>query len=81
MARTKIKLSFAGFNELRKRSEVEKIVTDEAEKIADRAGEGFVASTHHKGTRVVARVYPTTVKAMISESKHGALSKAVGGGG
>lgn len=81
MAKTRIKLNLAGFNELRKRAEVESIVTAEAEKISAIAGEGFASSTHQYGSRVVARVYPITAKGMAREAKHGLLSKAVGGGG
>lgn len=81
MAKTKVKLNIAGFNELRSRGEVAAIVEEQANGIAGRAGDGFEVGVHQKGTRVIANVYTRTAKAMVAEAKHGALSKAVNGGG
>lgn len=81
MAKTKVKLNIAGFNELRKSGEVEALVSGEAEKIASAAGSGFAVGVHQKGSRVIANVYTETADAMRAEAKSGALSKAVGGGG
>ena len=80
MAKTKVKLHIAAFNDLRKRSEVEALVSSEAERIASAAGPGFSVGMHQKGSRIIANVYTETADAMRAESKHGALSKAVGGG-
>ncbi|ALG28082.1 hypothetical protein AOZ07_03080 [Glutamicibacter halophytocola] len=80
MAKTKVKLHIAGFNELRKRGEVEAVVSGEAERIAVKAGEGFEVGVHQMGNRVIANVYTQTADAMRAEAKAGALSKAVGGG-
>lgn len=81
MAKSKVKLNIAGFNELRKSGEVEALVSGEAEKIASAAGPGFAVGVHQKGSRVIANVYTETADAMRAEAKSGALSKAVGGGG
>lgn len=81
MAKTRVKLNIDGFNELRKRGEVESLVAAEAEKISDRAGPGFAVGVHQMGTRVIANVYTETAKAMVAEAKRGALSKAVSDGG
>lgn len=80
MAKTKVKLNISGFQELRKRGEVEAIVSSEAERIAEKAGPGFSVGVHQIGSRVIANVYTETAGAMRAEAKTGALSKAVGGG-
>lgn len=80
MAKTKVKLHISGFQELRKRGEVEAIVNGEAERIAAAAGPGFAVAVHQMGTRVIANVYTETADAMRAEAKTGALSKAVGSG-
>lgn len=79
--RTKVVLNIAGWDELRKSPEVEKLVADTAQGVADRAGEDFLVAVHQRKKQVVANVYPSTAKAMAREAKHGLLSKAVGGGG
>lgn len=81
MGRTKVVLNIPGFDELRKRGEVQALVKDEADKIATRAGPGFAVAVHQKGSRVIANVYTETADAMRAEAKHGALSKAVNSGG
>lgn len=78
--RTKVVLNIPGWDELRKSPEVEKLVEDVAQGIADRAGDGFAVAVHQRRKLVVANVYTETADAMRAEAKNGALSKAVGGG-
>ncbi len=79
--RTKVVLNSTGWDELRKSPEVEKLVADVAQDIAERAGDGFAVAVHQRKNLVVANVYTETADAMRAEAKSGALSKAVGGGG
>ncbi|TAP26860.1 hypothetical protein [Arthrobacter sp. S41] len=79
MAKTKVKLHIAAFNDLRNRSEVVDLVGSEAAKVAELAGPGFGLGVHQMGSRVIANVYTATADAMRLEAKEGVLSKALGG--
>lgn len=75
----KIQLHIKGFNELRNSPEMVEALTAEAGKVRDRAGDGFEAAVHNKSSRAIANVYTETAEAMVEESRHGTLSKALGG--
>lgn len=81
MAKGKVVLHNAEFARMRNSPEMKAAVSAEAQKIANRAGPGFLVGVHNMDSRVIANVYTGDAEAMRAEAKHGALSKAVGGGG
>lgn len=86
MSTTRIKLNLAGFRQLRTTDEVEGLLADEAEKIAQRADSGSGSPGDHavhvdKGrTRSRAVVITATPDAMLAEAKDRNLTQSVHGG-
>lgn len=85
MSNIKFELNREGVAELLKGAEMQKILTDYAEKIRQNCTAGevgaeeFEASTTVRGSRAVATVYPGTAHAYNSNLKHNTLIKAMGG--
>lgn len=77
--RVEIELNSAGIRELLKSSEMESFCRQQAEGVANRAGDGYVVDTHVGKTRVNAMVSAETRKAYYSNLKHNTLLKALGG--
>jgi hypothetical protein len=73
-----LKLNRKAVRDLLKDPGLERHLLGEAEKIAGRAGPGFVASSMTGKNRARASVITDTFEAMRSEAKHGTLSKAAG---
>lgn len=74
----KLKLNRAIVRDLLKDPDLEAHLLAEAEAIAARAGEGFVASSTIGKNRARASVITDSFKAMRDEAKYGTLSKAAG---
>lgn len=73
-------LKSAGVRALLKSPEMQAACQAEADKAAQKAGEGYATSVHHGTTRVNVSVTPETYKARRDEAKTHALIKAVKGG-
>lgn len=79
MANVKLKLNIAGLRELRNSKEMCAILSEEAGKIVQRAGDGFEAEEPYHGTgRANVRVKPSNAKAYYHNLKHNTLLKAIG---
>lgn len=77
MSRTKVKLLYKGFNELRKSPEMRAAVEAEAQRIAAAAGEGYETDLKEFPSRAVASVATATPKAMRDNLENNTLLKAV----
>ena len=64
MAKTKVKLNISGFNELRKCAEMQAGLSEIAQGIAGRAGDGYASDLTQYPSRVVASVYTESAEAM-----------------
>ena len=73
-----LKLSRKVVREMLKDPALERHLLSEAEKIADRAGEGHKASSMIGRNRARASVITDSFSAMYREAKYGTLSKAAG---
>jgi hypothetical protein len=75
-----ITLNIPAFNDLRNSQEVMAAINTLASRIADAAGDGFVADPATPGTtRAHARVYPDTIPAKLAAETNHALQRGVGG--
>lgn len=79
----KIEIEFIsrGFRDILMSNSMESLVRSAASEIADRAGDGFEASTfrgNYGGGRWVGAVTATTYEAMLAEAEEDSLTKAVG---
>lgn len=82
MANARIVFNSDGFKQLLNSSEVEALVLNEAQKIADAAsegleGEGFRAHSLKAGTRYIAFAGTTDEESIRAEAENKALSRAV----
>ena len=78
MANTKIKLNISGLRELRNDPGVCAELQKQANAVAERAGEGFVAEqVQHGATRARCKVHADTPHAYYSNMKHNTLLKAL----
>ena len=73
----KIELNDAGFKALLNSSEIQALCQREAQAIADRAGEGFKASTVKSGTRYIGFAHTTDRASIVEEAENKTLSRAV----
>lgn len=74
---TKFKLNRKGVAELMKSKEMQKILSDEAKKIKDRAGDGYEDDIYVGKTRANAMVKAKSYKAKRDNLKNNTLLKAV----
>lgn len=80
MARSRIVLNRRGVRELLRSSEVLRDMRRRAEVIAQRAGDGMVASAMVGAGRARASVITATAKAREAEARHRALTRAIDAG-
>lgn len=80
MARSRIVLNRKGIRKLLRSSEVLRDMRRRAEAIAQRAGDGMVASAMVGTGRARASVITATAKAREAEAKHRALTRAIDAG-
>lgn len=71
MAKTRVKLSIRGFNQLRKSPEMVAGLQEIASGIAQRAGDGYGTDTKKFPSRTIASVYTATPEAMRACAKDG----------
>lgn len=64
MAKTQVKLNYAGFNALRKDPSLTAGMYELARGIAERAGDGYAADTFEGRTKNLASAYTATPRAM-----------------
>lgn len=74
---TRIEFISQGFNTILNLPETEQLVLGEAQDIANRAGEGFVANSVKAGTRYIAFATTTDQESVKRESENKVLSRAV----
>lgn len=77
MANIRLEFNSQGFRQLLNSSEVEALVLSEAEDIATRAGEGFVAHSRKAGTRYIAFAGTSDDASIRAEAENKVLSRAV----
>ena len=78
MGKTEIKLNIPGLRQLRNEQGVMAELQKQANRIAQKAGEGFVADTVTRGTtRARCRVHADTAEAYYKNLKHNTLMKAI----
>lgn len=79
MAKPKIKWHDVDFTEVMKSAEVERILLDQAQAVASRAGDGFEAELGTGGkTRSRAFARAVTGKAVAENARHATLLRALG---
>lgn len=79
MAKPKIKWHDVDFTEVMKSAEVERILLDQAQAVAARAGDGFEAELGTGGkTRSRAFARAVTGKAVAENARHATLLRALG---
>lgn len=80
MAKVKIVLNQAGLREYLNSAGVQALLSEQAEQVADRAGDGYEAREVASGAkRAHATVEAETVHAIRDNAKHNTLLKALGG--
>lgn len=77
MASMKFKLNSAGVRELMKSPEMQAVLTDKANAIRNRAGNGYESDIYVGKTRANAMVYADSFQAKRDNKKHNTLLKAV----
>ncbi|MGV3085041.1 hypothetical protein [Enterococcus dispar] len=77
MAKMKFKLNHAGVGQLLKSTEMQKVLTDKATGVKNRAGEGYAQDIYVGKTRANAMVYADSFKAKKDNLKNNTLLKAV----
>ncbi|RRR49781.1 hypothetical protein EI999_09600 [Streptococcus suis] len=77
MASMKFKLNSAGVRELMKSPEMQAVLTDKANAIRNRAGDGYESDIYVGKTRANAMVYADSFKAKRDNNKNNTLLKAV----
>lgn len=80
MKRVKIKMVNKGMRELLHSDEITASCKEQADRIAERAGEGYTADIHNAGGRNVAGVITSTAEAARDNMERNTLLKAMGGG-
>lgn len=78
MKRTKFKLDYKGVGELMRSKEMADLMTEYAEAVRGRCGDGYAVSSYPNGrTRANASVYAETEKAIRDNYDNNTLLKAV----
>lgn len=77
MASLKFELNRSGVSQLLKSSEMQAVLTEKAQGIRERCGDGYETDTYVGKTRANAMVRPATIKAKRSNLKNNTLLKAV----
>ncbi|WP_029171113.1 hypothetical protein [Streptococcus suis] len=77
MSKMRFKLNRAGVRELLKSPEMQAVLTDKANGIRNRAGDGYESNVYVGTTRANAMVYTDTIQAIRDNLKNNTLSKAV----
>ncbi|HEP1801721.1 TPA: hypothetical protein VB870_001455 [Streptococcus suis] len=77
MASMKFKLNSAGVRELMKSPEMQAVLTDKANAIRNRAGDGYESDIYVGKARANAMVYADSFKAKRDNKKNNTLLKAV----
>ena len=80
MSRVRFKLNRQGVRELMRSPEAMSVVTDQANQIQSRCGEGYEVTTMVGKTRAIASVFAATVEARRDNYYNNTLLKARGGG-
>lgn len=75
----RFELNRQGVKELMQSSAMKSICTEAANRVAERAGDGYEVTTMVGATRVNARVSPANAHAYYSNLKYNTLLKALGG--
>ena len=75
--KVKVELNSDGVRELLQSAEMAAICREQAQAIANRAGDGYSVSTYTGATRVNASVITETIEAMRDNLKNNTLLKAV----
>lgn len=77
MAKNKFKLNYDGVGQLLKSTEMQTILSEQANEIRNRAGEGYKQDTYVGPNRANAMVYADTYQAKKDNMKNNTLLKAV----
>lgn len=77
MAKTEIKINYAGVGALLKSSEVAAMVQKIASNVARNAGQGYGTRVHNSGQRQIANVFPDSAEAAKDNLENNTLLKAV----
>lgn len=77
--KVEIELNSAGIQELLKSAEIEAVCKEYADKVANRAGDGYEVNTQVGKTRVNAMVFADSFAARKDNLKNNTLLKALGG--
>lgn len=77
MAKNKFKLNYSGVGQLLKSAEMQSVLSEHANGIKNRAGEGYKQDTYVGPNRVNAMVYADTYQARKDNMKNNTLLKAV----
>ncbi|HFR3839589.1 TPA: hypothetical protein ACHWA0_001084 [Streptococcus suis] len=77
MSKMRFKLNRAGVRELLKSPEMQAVLTDKANGIRNRAGDGYESDIFVGKTRANAMVYADSIKAKRDNKKYNTLLKAV----
>ena len=80
MARVRVKMLSAGAVALMNSAEMQAILLEHGQGVADRAGAGFVADVQPGRGRAHAMVKSTDYQSMRAQAKDNVLLKAIGGG-
>lgn len=74
-------LNLPGLNELMKSVEMQAILRQAGESVAQASGEGYECKVKEASFVALAKIYPTTTHAARSNAKHNTLLKALGATG
>ena len=77
MDEMKFKLDLKGLNELMKSPEMQSILDEAGQQVADIAGEGYECETRPGRYIAFANIFPTTYAAKDDEMKNNTLEKAI----
>ncbi|MGV9196725.1 hypothetical protein ACTOVL_05945 [Arcanobacterium canis] len=75
----RVQLDHAQIGQFLKSQQVSQLVWEQARHVASRAGDGYMPSLWVGSTRVIGSVETVGVEAMIKNSKHNVLLRALGG--
>lgn len=79
MSNVKIVLNSQGIQRMLKSPEVQALISEKVNNVAQRAGDGFVGDVRIGRRRTVGRVHATSLKAHKKNMKNNILLKALGG--
>lgn len=77
MSKVKIDLNITGFDQLRKSDEMQNILNEVAQQVADNAGTGFSTNIKNEKKRAVAEIRAETKEAKNAAYRENALVKAL----